>query len=44
MIQAVGTGKNDREYWAQLMPQAVDEHDLMVSLQTRQHCLSKICM
>ena len=33
VVQAVGTGKNDREYWAQLMPQAVDEHDLMVSLQ-----------
>ncbi|KAL0028186.1 hypothetical protein WJX79_000439 [Trebouxia sp. C0005] len=29
--EAVGTGKNDREYWAQLMPQAVDEHDLMVA-------------
>ena len=31
MVQAAVAGKNDREYWAQLMPDAVDGHDQMVS-------------
>ena len=31
VVQPAGAGKNDREYWAQLMPDAVDGHDQMVA-------------
>ena len=33
----MGAGKNDREYWAQLMPDAVTDHDQLVSPPYPQH-------
>ena len=29
-LQMAAAGKNDREYWAQLMPDAVNDHDQLV--------------
>lgn len=30
VVQMAAAGKNDREYWAQLMPDAVNDHDQLM--------------
>lgn len=30
VLQMAAAGKNDREYWAQLMPDAVNDHDQLM--------------